>query len=101
MELSIKRYATVFKALGDENRVKILLLLQKGEICACKLLEALNISQPTLSHHMKLLCDAEIVTCRKEGKWSYYTISEIGLNTLIDFLESLNNIEEKRDICCE
>ena len=66
--------AAVFKAFADENRIHILKLLCSGEKCACKLLEELNISQPTLSHHMKILCDAGIVIARKEGKWMQYSI---------------------------
>ena len=66
--------AHIFKALSDENRIKILKLLRDGEKCACHLLEALNITQPTLSHHMKLLCDCGIVTARREGKWTHYSI---------------------------
>ncbi len=64
----------VFKALSDENRIRIFKMLRSGEKCACKLLEELNISQPTLSHHMKILCDAGIVTGRKAGKWTHYSI---------------------------
>ena len=67
MEFPEKKMALVFKALSDENRIRILKLHRGGEKCACKLLEELNISQPTLSHHMKILCDAGIVTGRKEG----------------------------------
>ena len=63
----------VFKALGDEKRLRILALLRQGERWACVLLEHLNLSQPTLSHHMKILCDAQLVTGRKEGKWVYYS----------------------------
>jgi len=70
--------AQVFKALADENRLRILNLLYDGEKCACKLLEALRISQPTLSHHMKILCDVGIVTGRKEGKWVHYSINPVG-----------------------
>ena len=66
--------AVIFKALSDENRIHILKALRSGEKCACELLEELNISQPTLSHHMKILCDAQLVTGRKEGKWMHYTI---------------------------
>ena len=66
----------VLKALSDENRIRILKMLHSGEKCACKLLEELNISQPTLSHHMKILCDAGIVNGRKEGKWTYYSIAQ-------------------------
>ena len=69
-----KNMVAIFKALGDENRIRILKLLHSGEKCACKLLEELNISQSTLSHHMKILCDAGIVTGRKEGKWMHYSI---------------------------
>lgn len=54
------------KALADENRLEIMLLLQQGEKCGCVLLEELNITQPTLSHHMKILCDSNFVIGRKE-----------------------------------
>ena len=78
MELDIKRTAVVFKAFCDENRIKILQLLSHGEKCACKLLEELNVTQPTLSHHMKILCDSGIVEGRKDGKWMHYSISKEG-----------------------
>ena len=61
-----KRIAAIFKAFCDENRIRIIKLLRSGEKCACKLLEEINVTQPTLSHHMKILCDAEIVVGRKE-----------------------------------
>lgn len=70
--------AKVFKAFCDENRLQILEMLRCGEKCACVLLEDLQISQSTLSHHMKILCDSGIVESRREGKWTYYTISEEG-----------------------
>ena len=62
-----KEAIRVCKALGDEKRLRILSLLRQGERCACVLLEDLNLSQPTLSHHMKILCDANLVTGRREG----------------------------------
>ena len=62
-----RRIALIFKAFCDENRIHILLLLRGGEKCACKLLEEMSISHPTLSHHMKILCDSGIVVGRKEG----------------------------------
>lgn len=71
-------YMRVFKAFADPKRVRILELLCKSEECACVLLDDLNISQPTLSHHMKILCDSGIVTARKEGRWMYYRINEDG-----------------------
>ncbi len=64
----------IFKALADQNRLQIIELLRKGEKCACVLLEKLNISQPTLSHHLKILVDAKIIDYRKEGKWMHYSL---------------------------
>ena len=74
-----KNMAAIFKALGDENRIRILKLLRSGETCACKLLDELNIGQSTLSHHMKILCNAGIVSGRKEGKWMHYSICREGI----------------------
>ena len=68
-------YAPIFKALGDSTRLQIVEMLSDGELCACKILEQLNITQPTLSHHMKILCDCGLVKGRKEGKWTHYAIS--------------------------
>ena len=84
-----KNMVAIFKALGDENRIRILKLLHSGEKCACKLLEELNISQSTLSHHMKILCDAGIVTGRKEGKWMHYSICCDGVYRLRSVLREL------------
>ena len=67
--------AVICKALGDENRVQIIKMLSGGELCACKILDAFNITQPTLSHHMKILTDCNLVNSRKEGKWTYYSIN--------------------------
>ena len=76
MEHTYVEEARVFKALSDENRLMVLEMLQGGEKCACVLLCKLNISQPTLSHHMKILVDSGIVSARKEGKWTYYSLCE-------------------------
>ncbi len=70
--------ARVFKAFCDENRLAILELLREGEKCACVLLENLSISQSTLSHHMKILCESGIVQCRTAGKWTHYSLSPDG-----------------------
>ena len=88
-----RRTAAIFKALGDENRIGILKLLRSGEKCACKLLEEINVTQPTLSHHMKILCDAEIVVGRKEGKWTHYSISEKGVKLTKECLEQLTTLD--------
>ena len=89
--------ALVFKAFCDENRIKILNILSSGEKCACRLLEALSVTQPTLSHHMKILCDSEVVTSRKEGKWMYYKISLEGLRVAEDYLSTLKNTGKENE----
>lgn len=81
--------AKVFKALDDVNRLQILEMLRESEKCACVILEDLQISQSTLSHHMKILCDSGIVTGRKEGKWTYYSISKEGSQKARELLELL------------
>ena len=90
----------IFKALSDENRIRILKILHSGEKCACKLLEELNISQPTLSHHMKILCDCDVVKSRREGKWMYYSICCEGVKQvrarLLDLLSPENLPEQCR-----
>ena len=83
----------IFKALGDENRIRILKMLYSGEKCACKLLEELNISQPTLSHHLKILCDVGIITGRKEGKWTHYSICCDGVKHIRGLMKELLSAE--------
>ena len=92
MEFNEKDTALVFKAFCDENRIKILNILSSGEKCACRLLEALSVTQPTLSHHMKILCDSGIVTARKDGKWMHYSISQKGLRVAEAYICTLKNI---------
>ena len=84
-----KRMAAMFKAFADENRIQILELLRDGERCACRLLEEMKITQPTLSHHMKILCDSGIVVGRKEGKWMHYSISADGLENVRNYVDEL------------
>lgn len=92
-----KSTAVMFKAFCDENRIQILELLENGEKCACNILEELRISQPTLSHHMKILCDSGIVIGRKEGKWMHYSISEAGLEKVINYLNELKKKSKTED----
>lgn len=85
--------ARVFKAFCDPNRLMILETLQSGEKCACKLLEELEIVQSTLSHHMKILCEAGFVNVRREGKWMHYSINKKGFEIAKKFLNEfeINN----------
>lgn len=67
--------AEICKALSDSNRLKIVELLVHGELCACELNDELNITQPTLSHHMKVLSECGLVSATKEGKWMHYSLN--------------------------
>ena len=95
-----KRYteqAKVFKALCDETRLMVLQLLQSGEQCACVLLMQVRVGQSTLSHHMKILVESGIVSARKEGKWTYYSISESGSENALLLLQKLTTVDENLD----
>ncbi len=97
--------ARVFKAFCDENRLQIFEMLQSGEKCACVLLERLDISQPTLSHHMKILVESGIVSPRKEGKWIHYSIRDEGVEMakklLATVLERFENCDCGVDSQCK
>lgn len=85
-----EQVSSICKALGDENRLKIVSLLTHGELCACKILEQFEITQPTLSHHMKILESCSLVSSRKDGKWTYYSLDCKTLGEFRDFIGGLN-----------
>ncbi|MGE4354390.1 MAG: ArsR/SmtB family transcription factor [Oscillospiraceae bacterium] len=91
--------ALICKALGDSNRLQIVQMLSGGEQCACKLLEKFEITQPTLSHHMKILCECGLVTVRKEGKWSHYSLCGETLDAFKAFIEGLSYCEKGGCVC--
>jgi ArsR family transcriptional regulator len=78
--------AILLKALADGTRLKIVEMLSGGELCACKILEAFSITQPTLSYHMKILTESGLVTGRKDGAWMRYTLDEKAFSGLKKFL---------------
>ena len=82
--------ALICKALGDSNRLQIVQMLSEGEKCGCKLLEAFKITQPTLSHHMRILTECGLVNARKEGKWSHYSLNCETLKEYKQFIEGLS-----------
>lgn len=90
----LERNARVFKAFCDENRLKILNLLANGEMCACKLQEELSVGQSTLSHHMRILCDAEVVSSRRDGKWTHYSLNSEGGQHTVELLKEVLHISE-------
>lgn len=89
----IQELVVICKALSDENRLRILQMLRSGEKCACKLLEELNITQPTLSHHMKILCDCGLVRGRREGKWMHYSMCCEGVRKIRALMKDLLSAE--------
>jgi ArsR family transcriptional regulator len=72
--LDLPRAAHLFHALSDETRLAILEMLRGGERCVCELQGALDAAQSRLSFHLKVLKEAGLVTDRREGRWSYYTL---------------------------
>ena len=89
--MNYEKEVLVFKALSDSNRLKIINMLSCSccEMCACHLLEKFDITQPTLSHHMKILIKNGVISARKEGKWMYYSISQEGCEKATAFLNDL------------
>lgn len=84
--------AIICKALSDSNRLQIVQMLSDGEKCGCKLLEAFDITQPTLSHHMKILCESGLVNSRKEGKWHHYSINRELLKKFNEYIGLLGKV---------
>lgn len=66
----------IFKAVADPNRLRILKLLREGELCVCEIMTALDIRQSATSHHLSVLKEAGLVKERRDGKWSYYRLSD-------------------------
>jgi len=84
--MDYKNIANIFKALGDETRLQIVDMLKSGTMCACKLLEKFEITQPTLSYHMKMLVDSGLVECEKRGIWNNYKINKEKFDELSNFI---------------
>ncbi len=81
--------ALICRALGDSNRLEIIQMLSDGEKCGCRLLEKFEITQPTLSHHMKILVECGLVNDRREGKWHHYSLNCNTLTEYKAFIDSL------------
>lgn len=86
-----EQLARAFKALGDPTRVRLLSLIAAhggGEACVCDLIDPVGLSQPTVSHHLKQLVDAGLVSREQRGKWAYYTIEQRALDALAVTIQS-------------
>jgi ArsR family transcriptional regulator len=72
---SVEKQSRVFKALADATRLRILNLLRSREMCVCEIMIALDLTQPTASHHLRILEGAELVEDLRKGKWVFYKIA--------------------------
>ena len=95
----------VFKALGDPTRVKIVrMLAENGEMCVCKIIEALDMTQPAISHHMSVLKHAGITKFRKEGQWIHYSLDVEAFESgpfefLSDIIKKAKSPKQAPDVC--
>jgi len=91
-ELELKRTEYVFSALSDVTRLKILKLIARDELCACEVMAALGLTQPTTSHHLGILERAGLISSFREGKWIFYRLANPRIKTL--FTKALDIAKE-------
>ncbi|MEM5794890.1 MAG: metalloregulator ArsR/SmtB family transcription factor [Bacillota bacterium] len=85
----MEKLAQFYKALGDETRLKIIALLFNKELCVCDIFAAFNLSQPAISHHLKILKQAGVVNDNRVGKWIYYGLNPEALNDVDLFWQKM------------
>ncbi|WP_026690334.1 ArsR/SmtB family transcription factor [Alteribacter aurantiacus] len=111
-ERTFEEAATLFKLMGDKTRLKMLAILYKDECCVCELVEIFQMSQPSISQHLRKLKNAHVVNERRRGQWIYYSLNREHpfyeqlldlLNTLPDTQPLLNDLQVagKRVVCCD
>ena len=90
----MKNLLEIFKTLSDETRLRILKLLEHGELCVCGLVAALDMIQPKVSFHLGVLKEARFITDRRQGKWIYYRIDDSDLFRRFLILSILEKVSE-------
>jgi ArsR family transcriptional regulator len=88
-DTEIEATQTVFKALSNEHRIRILEALRDGELCACEIQVVLDAPQSTVASHLRELKDAGLVNTRRQGKWTYYRIGDTAVLQLLDIANAL------------
>jgi ArsR family transcriptional regulator len=86
---------SLFKALSDETRLRIVKLLENGELCVCHLVAAVDMSQPKVSFHLKALKEAGLVKDRRQGKWMHYRLNESDLFKRLLFLSIAERVTKE------
>ena len=99
MKMNYEENAKIIKSLSDPNRLKIIDILSCGEKCACDILQHFDFTQPTLSHHMKVLIESGLIKVRKDGLWNYYKLNMNNCNKLTLFL--MNLVTETEECICK
>ena len=92
---SYKEFASIFKALSDETRLRVVDMLSCREMSAGDILSNFTLSQSTLSYHMKILIESGVVNARREGLWTKYSINDETFNRVMDFLPELYKLKDK------
>ena len=83
-EKVFENYEAKFKAIADKKRLQIMnILTENGEMCVCDITPLMGMTQSKLSYHLKILLDANIITKRTEGTWSYYKLNQTEINRLL------------------
>lgn len=94
-ENSIEYLARIFKALGDPSRLKIVYVLYKSPLCVCDIANALDLSQSSVSHHLRILRDLNLVKFKREGKLLIYSLDDEHVFKLME--EGLDHVEHKKN----
>ena len=99
MSVNYEDIAKKLRVISDPKRLRIIDMLSCDELCACEILEKFDISQPTLSHDMRKLEEADLVTSEREGKNTYYSLNKASLDEIEDSLNLIFNIQD--DCICK
>lgn len=79
----MRDFISITKALSDENRVRILMMLCNGELCVCQIVDVLGLAPSTVSKHLSILRQANLIDARKEGRWVYYRLPDKGVPPVV------------------
>ncbi|EAX46378.1 transcriptional regulator, ArsR family [Thermosinus carboxydivorans Nor1] len=90
----MKDLAQIFKALGDETRLEIVKMLRGRQLCVCEIMDAFKLSQPAISHHLKILRQAGVIDDAKEGKWVFYSLNPEAFRLIEAFLTQIRRLDE-------